>query len=902
MPVLKEQTPLIGTKRKRVISGNENLHASGRPLKGAGKLKRRRAVIDASSPNDDSEMDDDEDENDDKSLSRTSHAQLSRLKRERLVVLYGYAIPGGDPESLTKSEIVEAIIGARDSGTAPPSSPTTEGSPLSELEDELPVRPMAELRRRATHNITVVDSGKKMLNRSFSLSNVLGNGRRLPHHRGKSISSNESDVSSRPNSRPKHHSRAARSKGKQVEFSDNIFVNHIYTDEQQYESPRQPPTSPRYRKAGYDALSPRRLRSKDRSDAGRRVTPVRLAKDRVGSMAESETDDTTELEEQPCTPPPLPITPPRTRKRALKSSRSPSQIDLCSIQVQASDTPIRNRLRPRHVRISSPPSDGEGDDEGGEPSGEDGAEDSDLTEEEEDEEATLVEPKRLRNGKIVGEGDDAEADEVAEDDKEDEDADDEDEAEEEEVQDTIQVSDSDADMESASTGESEDDVNGDLDYVPPDGDVMDVDEGQEEDMDDSSFDLDQATVKSLTRLKRDELVRLCDSRALDVDGTKTQLAHALLTWRDHHSSQPSSRSSTSTVKPPSTPRGNGRITAHNRKRSGKDHKLEKPLLLRSHHEHYEQPDTPPVSGDGDVTVALEGHAGGAPAADAELELDLESLGLEDREISPDKLTKLEKIGSGGFKDVFVGKLRGRKVAIAEFRDQLTAMDIKELKLLGQFNHPNIVRFLGVSIPENTKETPVMIISELCSNGDLFDYIRQTEPPPLHKVLNIMLDIARGLEYLHLCKPSVIHRDCKSSNILITSKGVAKIADFGLAKVKQSTRSMVRSLVGTVNWQAPELWSPHPKYNHKVDVFSCACVFWEMLQWHNPQKKFPWEGMNEHAIYDIVGAKKQRPPMNGLRKLWSPAIVDLIERMWAQDHQDRPTMTEVVKELEEIRDR
>lgn len=121
----------------------------------------------------------------------------------------------------------------------------------------------------------------------------------------------------------------------------------------------------------------------------------------------------------------------------------------------------------------------------------------------------------------------------------------------------------------------------------------------------------------------------------------------------------------------------------------------------------------------------------------------------------------------------------------------------------------------------------------------------------------MLDIARGLEYLHLRKPSVIHRDCKSSNILITSKGVAKITDFGLAKVKESTRSMVRSVVGTVNWQAPELWHPHPKYNHKVDVFSCAMVYWEVLQWYNPNKKYPWEGMNEHAIYDAVGAKRQR---------------------------------------------
>ena len=104
----------------------------------------------------------------------------------------------------------------------------------------------------------------------------------------------------------------------------------------------------------------------------------------------------------------------------------------------------------------------------------------------------------------------------------------------------------------------------------------------------------------------------------------------------------------------------------------------------------------------------------------------------------------------------------------------------------------------------------------------------------------MLDIARGIKYLHEHKPPVIHRDCKSSNILITSKVTAKIADFGLAKVKQSTRSMVRSLVGTVNWQAPELWHAHPKYDYKVDVYSCACVFWETMQWHLGTKKYPWE--------------------------------------------------------------
>ena len=70
--------------------------------------------------------------------------------------------------------------------------------------------------------------------------------------------------------------------------------------------------------------------------------------------------------------------------------------------------------------------------------------------------------------------------------------------------------------------------------------------------------------------------------------------------------------------------------------------------------------------------------------------------------------------------------------------------------------------------------------------------------------------------------------CKSSNILINRQGQAKVGDFGLARVKHSTRSMIRSLVGTVNWQAPELWHPHPRYDYKVDVFSAGMVYWEMM--------------------------------------------------------------------------
>ncbi|TFK30184.1 hypothetical protein FA15DRAFT_663566 [Coprinopsis marcescibilis] len=510
-------------------------------------------------------------------------------------------------------------------------------------------------------------------------------------------------------------------------------------------------------------------------------------------------------------------------------------------------TPVRQRLRRRPTADEE----NEGDDEH-----EDEAEVAEEFEVEDDDESTIaVEPRRLRNGKIVGD-EDAHMEEEEEEEEEEEPG-------EEEVEEEVE--------EEAEEEEEEEETEGEGEQIEIDDSEEEVEEATMED----EVDLTVATAKTLVRLKRDDLVRLCESHNLQPVGTKPQLAEALLQWRDRNNNGFSSPSSTGTVRPPSTSR-------RRRKKQSSGSTL--PVLLRSNKVHTDEPRTP---------------IPGKEKEHEELELDLESLGLEDREIPPEKIQKLEKIGSGGFKDVFIGKFKGRRIAISEFRGQLSAMDIKELKLLGGFDHPNIVRFLGVSIPENAKETPVMIVSELCSNGDLFDYIRNVNSPTLHKVLLMMLDIARGLEYLHMRKPSVIHRDCKSSNILITARGTAKIADFGLAKVKQSTRSMVKSLVGTVNWQAPELWTAHPKYNHKVDVFSCAMVYWEMLQWHIQNKKFPWEGMNEHAIYEQVGAKKHRPSIIGLRKQWCPELIDLIETMWAQDPQDRPTMSEVVETLEDL---
>lgn len=170
--------------------------------------------------------------------------------------------------------------------------------------------------------------------------------------------------------------------------------------------------------------------------------------------------------------------------------------------------------------------------------------------------------------------------------------------------------------------------------------------------------MSSATKKTLVRLRRGDLIKLCESRDLDAEGTKPQLAQTLLQWRDSQdASTTSAPSSSSTARPSSMTRLNGRRP---RTRSqSKSSSVTPPVLMRSHRIHEDEPVTPPLSKE-------------KKDGEGDLELDLESLGLEDREIPPDKLTKLEKIGSGGFKDVFIGKFRGRKVAIAEFRDQLSA--------------------------------------------------------------------------------------------------------------------------------------------------------------------------------------------------------------------------------------
>lgn len=114
-----------------------------------------------------------------------------------------------------------------------------------------------------------------------------------------------------------------------------------------------------------------------------------------------------------------------------------------------------------------------------------------------------------------------------------------------------------------------------------------------------------------------------------------------------------------------------------------------------------------------------------------------------------------------FNSRYTGRFRNVKVAVADIRSQLTENEIKELGLMRDLRHENIVKLIGVVKYDEPTDIPCSLVTELCLNGDLFDYIRRDAPaPPFEKILKIMLDIASGLDYLHNRTPKIIHRDMK----------------------------------------------------------------------------------------------------------------------------------------------
>ncbi|KAI3915353.1 hypothetical protein MKX01_035612 [Papaver californicum] len=206
------------------------------------------------------------------------------------------------------------------------------------------------------------------------------------------------------------------------------------------------------------------------------------------------------------------------------------------------------------------------------------------------------------------------------------------------------------------------------------------------------------------------------------------------------------------------------------------------------------------------------------------------------------LTKSNLIGSGGCGEVYKVSINhpDKSVAVKKISSK-GKLDSKhatqfqaEVEILGSIKHNNIVKLMGYMSSKYTK----LLVYEYMENGSLDQWLHQrnngvsnlNERRTLdwQKRLNIAVGVAQGLSYIHHnCSPPIIHRDVKSSNILLDSDFKAKVADFGLAKIVQSGSYSASIVAGSFGYIAPE-YGRTLKVNEKVDVYSFGVILLELV--------------------------------------------------------------------------
>ena len=247
---------------------------------------------------------------------------------------------------------------------------------------------------------------------------------------------------------------------------------------------------------------------------------------------------------------------------------------------------------------------------------------------------------------------------------------------------------------------------------------------------------------------------------------------------------------------------------------------------------------------------------------------------------------LKKLGQGGMGIVYLAedlKLE-RKVAVKFLPNHISANSEEakrfkiEAKAAAALNHPNITTIH--SIEESDEK--LFIVMEYIRGKELKSLIKLGHPDisgqpalslPNTDIINYANQIASGLETAH--KESIIHRDVKSSNIMITDNGIVKIMDFGLAKLRSGTKlTQIGTTVGTIDYMSPEQ-ALGQDVDQRSDIWSFGVVLYEMLTGCLPFKA----DYDQAVIYSILN---EQPDYKNI----PPELVGILKKMLAKSPADR----------------
>ncbi|MFH4975983.1 hypothetical protein AB6A40_002692 [Gnathostoma spinigerum] len=259
----------------------------------------------------------------------------------------------------------------------------------------------------------------------------------------------------------------------------------------------------------------------------------------------------------------------------------------------------------------------------------------------------------------------------------------------------------------------------------------------------------------------------------------------------------------------------------------------------------------------------------------------------------------EAVGSGSFGKVYRGTYRGKTVAIKRYRaisfgtKSEVDMFCREVSILCKLQHPNVISFVGACLDDPSQ---FAIITEFVLNGSLFSLIHEQKSVlEMSLKLNIGLDVAKGMRYLHeLSDWPVIHRDLNSHNILLHEDGRAVVADFGESRfMAQRDDENMTKQPGNLRWMAPEIFTQSGHYDRKADVFSYALCIWELHA-----AELPFAHLKPAAAAAEMAYKRGRPPLPSHPTAQFPGhILLMITAAWHPDPKSRPDFADILPTLE-----
>ncbi|XP_026868415.2 ephrin type-A receptor 3 isoform X2 [Electrophorus electricus] len=255
------------------------------------------------------------------------------------------------------------------------------------------------------------------------------------------------------------------------------------------------------------------------------------------------------------------------------------------------------------------------------------------------------------------------------------------------------------------------------------------------------------------------------------------------------------------------------------------------------------------------------------------------------------------VGAGEFGEVCSGRLRlpSKKeicVAIKTLKVGYTEKQrrdfLSEASIMGQFDHPNIIRLEGVV----TRSKPVMIVTEYMENGSLDGFLRKHDAQfTVIQLVGMLRGIASGMKYLS--DMGYVHRDLAARNILVNSNLVCKVSDFGLSRVLEDDPEAAYTTRGgkiPIRWTAPEAIA-YRKFTSASDVWSYGIVLWEVMSYG---ERPYWEMSNQDVIKAVDEGYRLPPPMD-----CPAALYQLMLDCWQKDRNNRPRFEQIVSILDKL---